>query len=206
MTASTSTSELILAAARRVVIQTGTSQLTLSAVAVEAGVSRPTLYRWFPSKELLLASLAGYEVARFDAGIAVVVGRRRTARTRLDAALRFIVGYLDDNANAIQANPSFALQSLGDSLEPHIESVARLLDEDLDEVPAVRDGALTRPQTVEMFLRLAYSHYLVPHRDTEELLTILRGFAGLSVRLNQDRCTALFPGRSRDRAGQGISG
>jgi hypothetical protein len=33
-----------------------------------------------------------------------------------------------------------------------------------------------------VFLRVAYSHYLVPHPDTEELLVSVRALAGLSRR------------------------
>ncbi len=46
----------------------------------------------------------------------------------------------------------------------------------------MRSGALSRDQAAEMFLRLAYSHYLVPHPDTEDLLATMRGFAGLGPR------------------------
>ena len=50
------TSEVILAAAQRTVRDHGSERFTLSAVAAEAGVSRPTLYRWFPTKALLLGA------------------------------------------------------------------------------------------------------------------------------------------------------
>lgn len=33
-----------------------------------------------------------------------------------------------------------------------------------------------------MFLRLAYSHYLVPHNDTDVLLATMRDFAGIPRR------------------------
>jgi hypothetical protein len=33
-----------------------------------------------------------------------------------------------------------------------------------------------------MFLRLAYSHYVVPHQDPEALLATMRAFAGLPGR------------------------
>ena len=36
--------------------------------------------------------------------------------------------------------------------------------------------------TPEVFLRLAYSQYLVPNPDAEELLTTVRAFAGLPAR------------------------
>ena len=82
-------------------------------------------------------------------------------------------------SDSIHVDPAFALQGLADSLPPHIASVARVLGDALDEVPNVRDGTLTREQAAEIFLRLAYSHYLVPHRDAEELLATMRAFAGL---------------------------
>ena len=70
-------------------------------------------------------------------------------------------------------------RSLADALVPHIESLARLLGDALDFVPVVRAGVLARDEAAEMFLRIAYSHYLVPHRDPEEMLGMLRRFAGL---------------------------
>ena len=47
--ADASTSERILAATAEVLSRNGMSKLSLSVVAVQAGVSRPTLYRWFGS-------------------------------------------------------------------------------------------------------------------------------------------------------------
>jgi AcrR family transcriptional regulator len=179
------TSELILMAARRCVSQRGAGKLTLSAVAAEAGVSRPTLYHWFPNKALLLGALAAYEVEQFDLGLQAVAGAHRSPSRRLDATLAYLVTYLDDSMgpDPIGADPAFALQSLADSLVPHVESLARALGDALDELPTVRAGTLSRQQAAEMFLRVAYSHYLVPHRDPEALLITLRSFAGLSGRV-----------------------
>jgi AcrR family transcriptional regulator len=175
------TAELILAAANRSVRRRGREKLTLSAVASEAGVSRPTLYRWFPTKALLLAAMTSYEVEQFDIGLQQLADAHTDPAPRFDAALRYLVTYLDESmgADAISADAAFSLQSLADSLGPHIESVARVLGDALDEVPAVRRGALTRQQAAEVLLRIAYSHYLVPNPDTEQLLAVLRAFAGL---------------------------
>ncbi len=174
------TSELILAAARRAIVARGPEKLTLSAVAAAAGVSRPTIYRWFPTKAILLAALTAYEVERFDDGLRTVVDTHRAPARRLDAALRYLVTYLDPmGPDPVGADPAFALQSLSDSLAPHVTSFAGLLDDALDEVPGVRTGALTREQAAEVFLRLAYSHYLVPSTDTVALLATVRAFAGL---------------------------
>lgn len=185
------TAEVILAAAKRCVSERGTGKLTLSGVATEAGVSRPTLYHWFPNKALLLGALSAYEVEQFDLGLQALAGSDRSPTRRLDATLRYLVTYLDDSMgpDPIGADPAFALQSLSDSLGPHVESLARVLGDALDELPTVRAGALSREQAAEMFLRVAYSHYLVPHRDPEALLVTLRSFAGMPGRL-VDRTTA----------------
>ena len=160
MSETPTTAELILAAAKRAIRGRGPEKLTLSAVAAEAGVSRPTLYRWFPTKTVLLAAIAAYEVEQFDIGLQALADTHRDPVRRLDAALRYLVTYLEDSvgSDSISADPAFALQSLADSLGPHIDSVARVLGDALDEVPTVRSAALTRAQAAEMFLRVAYSH------------------------------------------------
>ena len=147
-------------------------------------MSRPTLYRWFPTKSLLLGAVAAYEVEQFDLGLQALADANRDPARRLDTALRYLVNYLEDSvgSNSIHADPEFALQGLADSLQPHVASVARVLGDALDEVPNVREGSLTREQAAEIFLRLAYSHYLVPHRDADELLATMRAFAGLPKR------------------------
>ena len=178
------TSETILAAARRTIRARGPAKLSMSAVAAEAGVSRPTLYRWFPSKALLLGAITAYEVEQFDAGLQSLAEHHRDPGRRLDAALRYLVTYLDEASgpDSIHVDAEFSLQGLADSLQPHIESLAAVLGDALDEVPTVRDGSSTRRQAAEMFLRVAYSQYLVPDRDPERLLGTVRAFAGLPRR------------------------
>lgn len=185
------TSEVILAAALHTIRTRGPEKLSMSAVAAEAGVSRPTLYRWFPTKALLLGAITAYEVEQFDVGLQSLAEEHRDPARRLDAALRYLVTYLEQTAgsDSIHVDPEFALQGLADSLQPHVRSVARVLGDALDEVPTVQAGTATREQAAEMFLRLAYSQYLVPDRDAEELLVTMRAFAGLPRR-NRRRTTA----------------
>ena len=181
MTTPSTSAELILAAARRAIAAKGPGKLTLSEVASAAGVSRPTLYRWFPTRGDLFTALTEYERTQFDEGLRAEIGAHRTPARRLDVALRYLVSYLDESmgADPISVDPEFALRSLNDSLGDQVETLVRLLGSALDQVPAVRTKAMTRTQAAEMFLRVAYSHYLVPHPDTEELLASVRAFAGL---------------------------
>ena len=176
--------DAILAATRRVIAERGPERFTMSAIAATAGVSRPTLYRWFPTKDALLEALTTYEEHLFTARLESVIDAQRTPGRRLDAALRCLVTYLDGlmGPDPIGADPGFAIQSLARSLAPQTAAFVRLLGDAFDTVPAVRLGHVTREQAAELILRLAYSHYLVPHPDPELLLANLRGLAGLSRR------------------------
>src|SRR5262245_50757372 len=86
------TSDRILEATLDVLGRSGPRKLSLSDVAAAAGVSRPTLYRWFPTKEALLEAFGRYEQRKYDAGIAAAV-EGLEGEARLDAVLRFIVDF-----------------------------------------------------------------------------------------------------------------
>jgi AcrR family transcriptional regulator len=184
VTAPGTSAQQILVAARRAIAAKGPGKLTLSEVAAAAGVSRPTLYRWFPTKADLFAALTEYERAQFDEGLHGEIEGHRTPVRRLDAALRYLLTYLDESmgADPIGVDPAFALRSLNESLSDQVETLVRLLGSALDQVPAVRTGAMSRAQAAELFLRVAYSHYLVPAADSEELLASMRALAGLHRR------------------------
>ena len=64
----TPTSDRILDATLAVLGRAGPRRLSLSDVASAAGVSRPTLYRWFPSKEALLEAFGAYGAFQPRAG------------------------------------------------------------------------------------------------------------------------------------------
>ena len=84
------TSERILEATLEVLARSGPSKLSLSDVAAAAGVSRPTLYRWFPSKESLLDEFGRYEQRKYDSGIAAAVAGLQ-GNARLEAVFHVSV-------------------------------------------------------------------------------------------------------------------
>jgi AcrR family transcriptional regulator len=176
--------DAILAAAMRAIAERGPGGLTMAAIARAAGVSRPTLYRWFPTKDDLLAAITVYAEQQFDVGLRAVVGAHRSPARRLDAALRFLVLYLDGSMgpDPIGVDPAFALRSLASSVRPQVDALVRLLGDAFDQVPAVRSGEVSPEEAAEIFLRVSISHYLVPHPDPERLLASLRGLSGLPRR------------------------
>lgn len=177
-----SSADAIVAAACRLLAELGShDRLTLSAVAEAAQVSRPTLYRWFPTREELLAAMALRQENRFYEGLAEALEAKQTPAERLDVALGYLVTYLDETfgTESPLREPGFTVHSLAASLPKQRATWVRLLGDALARVPAVKAGELSVEQAAELFLRLAYSHYLIPSPEPEVLLQCIRNMAGL---------------------------
>jgi len=157
------TRERILAATAAVLGRQGMTKLSLSEVATQAGVSRPTLYRWFASKQELLEAFVVWERSFYERGIAKAVSGLPPTE-RLDAALRVIVEYQ-------QSYPGFRMVDI----EPE-QVIARMSE----ALPAMRTGLqrlITGPHAAEIaatIVRVAIAHYLVRSDDQDEFLEQLR--------------------------------
>jgi AcrR family transcriptional regulator len=162
------TSERILDATLEVLAISGARRLSLSDVAVMAGVSRPTLYRWFPSKEALLEAFGRYEQQRYDAGIAeAVAGLEGDAR--LEAVLRFIVEF----------QHSYSLRRIVDVEPEHVvHQMTRVMPIMRDRLLAHFPGPNGRV-VASVVTRIALSHALIPDDDPELFYAELRHAAGL---------------------------
>ena len=178
----TSSADAIVAAACRLLSELGSHErLTLSAVAVAARVSRPTLYRWFATRDDLLEAMSLHQENQFYQGLVRALDTERTPAGRLDAALGYLVTYLDATFGVASPllEPGFSVRSLAASLPKQKATWVRLVGDALARVPAVKAGELSVEQAAELFLRLAYSHYLIPSAEPEVLLQCMRNMAGL---------------------------
>jgi AcrR family transcriptional regulator len=164
----TSTRQRILAATAEVLSRSGMAKLSLSEVALRAGVSRPTLYRWFASKEELIDAFGVYEKRMYDTGIGKATSGLRGAQ-KLDAALRFIVDYQQSYSGVrmVDIEPGRVIQQLSQVIPVMRERLERLL-------PGP-EGAVAAAAAI----RVAVSHYLVRSDDTGQFLAQLRHAVGI---------------------------
>ena len=76
----------------------GMRGFTVEEVAVEAGLSRATLYRWFPGgRDQLVSETVTWEVGRFFARLAEAIDDAPDFRTRLERGLMFAHRSLRDH-------------------------------------------------------------------------------------------------------------
>jgi TetR/AcrR family transcriptional repressor of uid operon len=158
-----SSRERILAATAEVLGRMGKTKLSLSEVAVRAGVSRPTLYRWFASKDELLEALGIWERHMYERGVADACAGL-PANEKLDATLRYIVEYQHayPGLRIVDIEPAPMIRRLS-----HIIPLMRARLERLIPGP---DSAKAAATTV----RVAVSHYLVRSDDDADFLEQLR--------------------------------
>ena len=165
-----STRQRILAATAEVLGRNGKTKLSLSDVATQAGVSRPTLYRWFASKDELLSAFSRYERQVFETGLGkATAGLKGT--DKLDAALRFIVEYQHSYSGVrmVDVEPEHVIAQVSGAIPEMREGLERLLP---------GPNAAVKAATV---IRIAISHYIVRSDDADQFLAQLRHAVGIKA-------------------------
>ncbi len=174
-------SDRILDAAQRLVFRTGARKMSLSDVATLARVSRPTIYRYFVSKEELIDALGKRERRRFGAAMdkatSGVVGI-----ARLEAAVDVVATFVEDQppGRLLDLEPGFAHEQMAQALPMLTEVlmvVFRRWARENASAPPVDPGDLAGA-----IARTALSHYIFPDADRTAARRQIRAAAGLSSR------------------------
>jgi AcrR family transcriptional regulator len=139
------------------------TKLNLSEVALQAGVSRPTLYRYFADKRELLDAFVVWERQYYERAVADATADLPPCE-RLDAALRVIVEYQQSypGLRMIDIEPAQVIRRLS--------RVIPLMRARLERLASGPDPALA----VSTAVRVAISHYLVRSDDDDDFLDQLR--------------------------------
>lgn len=158
-----STRQRILAATAEVLGRNGMTKLSLSEVALQAAVSRPTLYRWFASKRELLDAFVVWERQYYERAVTEATADL-PACERLDAALRVIVDYQLSypGLRMVDIEPALVIKRLA--------HVIPLMRQRLERLATGPDPELA----VATAVRVAISHYLVRSDDAADFLDQLR--------------------------------
>ncbi|MCV7089518.1 TetR/AcrR family transcriptional regulator [Mycobacterium interjectum] len=171
-------SDRILDAAQRLVFRAGARKLSLSDVAARAGVSRPTIYRYFASKEELIDALGKRERRRFNAAMdqamSGVVGV-----ARLEAAVDVVATFVEAQppGRLLDLEPAFAHDQMAQALPMLADGLTAVLQR------CAREGAFAAAvdpaDLAGAVARTALSHYIFPDADHGAARREIRAAAGL---------------------------
>lgn len=162
--------ERILQATFKVLCRHGYGKLNLSDVAAQAGISRPTFYKFFSSKDDLLSAFGLFELRLLRRDFERAI-ENHTGRERVDALLRFLADFYGSYQMRalIEVEPALLLEQMSKTLPSLVELILPVLD-----------GQVGDPEVVAMALvRLSICHYLVRGYDDDRLLDQLRAAAGV---------------------------
>jgi AcrR family transcriptional regulator len=170
----------ILDAAGRLVLSVGARKLSMSDVATLAGVSRPTIYRYFVSKEDLIDALGAQIRRRFDAAMERAMNGV-TGLARWEAAVDVVVTFMEDQppGRQLDLDPGFAHGQMAGALPMITEKLMVVLQQCLREDGF--DSTMSTRDLAGAVARVALSHYIFPDADPTAGRREIRAAAGLSA-------------------------
>jgi AcrR family transcriptional regulator len=158
------TIENIVNAAQNVMMNHGTPRVTAQEVCDSAGVSRGTLYRYFPSMEAVLEAVVLRLRTETDEELNHAMKGCETPTERFAAFLKYSVSNNETRRGSqfLHVEPAFVIQYFQSNFEHFIQRVLTALDPVFDAWEADIGTPVDRAAIAEMMVRLALSETVVP--------------------------------------------
>jgi AcrR family transcriptional regulator len=166
------TEERILTSALALIGRRGVRRLGMREIAEAAEVSRGTLYRYFPSKDHVLAAAAAYDAQRFSNGIDEVLAATRSPEDRITSFMAYAFAFIRSHPcrPLFESESGFVMSYLLDHLPSLRAELVLRLGDALDAVPAVARGTLDKDQLADVIVRLFASSWIIPETDDASLV------------------------------------
>ena len=148
----------------RAINSIGARRLSMSDISESSGVSRGTLYRYFASKEDVLAAVSEYICSSFEKGI-VEAGQGITDPIeRFRAVMRFYGRFTIERSpdGIFEVEPAFHLNFLRSHFSRHKAAVQQALDPVLDHFETLTASRLDRDIFCDTLVRLQLSTLIIP--------------------------------------------
>jgi AcrR family transcriptional regulator len=191
----------ILDGALQAIARHGLAKLGMRDVSEHAGVSRGTVYRYFPSREELLRSLAAAESERFLGRVVEAVRGAPAGEARLRVTLQHVARYVNEHPaipRLIETEPAFVLRYLRDQFPVLCAATGSFLAPLLADTRPVRNGVATSEQLVEWLTRMMISAVLFPAADPDGMARSLTAVYGLLSPPARARRAATRPSNGKD--------
>ena len=157
----------ILDGTLRAIRSVGARRLSMRDISDASGVSRGTLYRYFASKEEVLAAVSEYVCVSFELGIAEVADSIADPMARFRAVMQFFAHFTIDRSpdRIFEVEPAFHLEFLRTHFARHQAAVRDALEPTLDYLERKTGGPINRAILIETLVRLQLSTLVVPADD-----------------------------------------
>lgn len=162
----------ILDATMEAVSRQGLRNLSMSDVCRFAGVARGTLYRYFPSKEILLESLGQRVRTQTEAGIREAAASAGSGEEALIAVIEFMTQFAGESkaASMLEVEPLFFIDFLRRHTPHYARVMADALKDYFDNLESKLGHKIDRVLCCELILRLQTSYIFMPDPGSREHL------------------------------------
>jgi AcrR family transcriptional regulator len=154
----------ILEGALRGIASRGARRLSMSDISDASGVSRGTLYRYFSTKEEVMAAVAEFVCTNFETGVREAADRYDDPLERFRAVMRFFSSFTVERSpeRMLEVEPSFYLEFFHSHFARHKQAVEEALGLTFDHLDALRDEPIDREAVAEALVRMQLSTLIVP--------------------------------------------
>jgi AcrR family transcriptional regulator len=167
------TRDRILDGATDAIARHGLAKLEMQDVSVASGVSRGTLYRYFPSRQALLGELTAREALRFKQEMLDAIESAPSGSERLLVALRHAIRHVREHPvlqRLLETDPAFVLRALRAQFPELKADFHHLLAPLLADLELVRQGTVDADQLVDWVMRLMVSAFLLPPSHPDAMI------------------------------------
>ena len=157
----------IMSGALDAIAARGIRRLSMSDIIDASGVSRGTLYRYFSSKEEVLAAVSEYVCTGFENGIREAGHGIADPIERFKAVMIFYARYTNENSpdRVFEVEPRFHLEFFRSHFDRFNRAVKHALRPVFDHLDQLVGEAINRDAFAETLVRTQLSTLLVPASD-----------------------------------------
>jgi AcrR family transcriptional regulator len=169
----------ILAGALCAATRGGADGLSMGEIAVAAGVSRSTVYRYFSSRDAVLQCMGERVRRRWEQVLAEAVLAEPAESERVRVVIRSIqcmYELIPESRVIVASDPAYALAFLKHRFPDFVGTVVQALSPVTRYAAAVRDGLLDEREVAEILLRIAMADLFVPDGQTATLSEQVEAF------------------------------
>jgi AcrR family transcriptional regulator len=150
----------------------GASKLSVSDICEASQIARGTFYRYFTSKEEVLAALGQHFEDGVAAAFAAAIEANPDPDARVQLVLDTIIAYRSASGDwnqMLDVAPEFTLEFIRDTFPNLVDVVTDALGPAAEQSPLVTSGALTKRQLGDLFMRSLISMLFLPGSRSDDV-------------------------------------
>jgi AcrR family transcriptional regulator len=193
--------EKILSGTMKALSRQGARKLSVSDICEASGVARGTFYRYFTSKDDVLATLAQHYQDGVAEAFVKAIEINPDPKVRVQVVLDTITDYRLAGADLVRmldVAPEFTLGFIRETFPNVVGAVTVALGPAIEESPVVVSGALTQHQLADLLMRSVISTLLFPGGRSDKVAAMVASLFSVDTSATAGKTKRKHRGRGRN--------